>query len=350
MRGNFAVLDRPARKRELEYALNGFEKKRHKTMNALDLTKKIYISGHSGLVGSAFCRKLRAMGAKNIVTRTHAELDLCNQAATEAFFQKEKPEYVIMAAAKVGGIVANDEYSADFTRENLQIQTNTIDSAYRNGCKKLMFLGSSCIYPKHCPQPIKEEYLLSGPLEPTNDGYAIAKISGLMLCKTYRKQYGFDAISVMPGNLYGPGDNFHSSESHVLPALMRRIHEAKLAGKSEVTIWGTGEPLREFVHVDDMVDGALFLMRNYSGAQQVNIGSGVEMSIKKLAERIAAVVGFTGKILTDATKPDGTPRKLLDSSFLFNMGWSPSVAFEDGLRSTYQWYLEQEKAGTIRKD
>lgn len=318
-------------------------------MNEFDPTKKIYVAGHRGLVGSAFCRKLTALGAKNIITRTHSELDLCNQAATEAFFREERPDYVIMAAAKVGGIVANDTYSADFTRENLQIQTNTIDSAYRNDCKKLLFLGSSCIYPKLCPQPIKEEYLLTGPLEPTNDGYAIAKISGLMLCRTYRKQYGFNAISVMPGNLYGPGDNFHPENSHVLPALMRRFHEAKQAGLSEVTIWGTGKPLREFVHVDDMVDGALFLMRGYSGEKHVNIGSGVEMTMMELAERIARVVGFSGKILTDPARPDGTPRKFMDSSFLFGMGWKPSIAFEDGLRGTYQWYLEQEACGTVRK-
>jgi GDP-L-fucose synthase len=315
----------------------------------MDLQEKIYVAGHRGLVGSAFCRKLSALGAGNIVVRTHVELDLCDQADTEAFFRAERPDYVIMAAAKVGGIVANDTYSADFTRENLQIQTNTIDSAYRNGCKKLMFLGSSCIYPKLCPQPIKEEYLLTGPLEPTNDGYAIAKISGLMLCRTYRKQYGFNAISVMPGNLYGPGDNFHPEDSHVLPALMRRFHEAKRGGRSEVTIWGTGKPLREFVHVDDMVDAALFLMRNYSGEKHVNIGSGVEMTMMELAERIAKMVGFSGKIRTDPKKPDGTPRKFMDSSFLFGMGWKPSIAFEDGLRGTYQWYLEQEVRNKVRK-
>lgn len=318
-------------------------------MNELDLDKKIYVAGHRGLVGSAFCRKLGALGAGNIVTRTHAELNLCDQAATETFFREERPDYVIMAAAKVGGIVANDTYSADFTRGNLQIQTNTIDSAYRNGCKKLLFLGSSCLYPKLCPQPIKEEYLLTGPLEPTNDGYAIAKIAGLMLCKTYRKQYGFNAISVMPGNLYGPGDNFHPKDSHVLPALMRRFHEAKRDGLSEVAIWGTGKPLREFMYVDDMVDAALFLLRNYSGEKHVNIGSGVEMTMMELAERIAEVVGFSGKILTDPTKPDGTPRKFMDSSFLFGMGWKPSIAFDDGLRGTYQWYLEQEARGKVRK-
>ena len=318
-------------------------------MAEFDPAGKIYVAGHRGLVGSAFCRKLKALGASTVVTRSHAELNLCDQAATEAFFKKERPEYVIMAAAKVGGIVANDTYSADFTRENLQIQTNIIDSAYRNGCKKLLFLGSSCIYPKLCPQPIKDEYLLTGLLEPTNDGYAIAKIAGLMLCKAYRKQYGFNAISVMPGNLYGPGDNFHPADSHVLPALMRRFHEAKRDGFSELAIWGSGTPMREFVHVDDMVDGALFLMREYSDAGHVNIGSGVEMTMMELAERIAAVVGFNGTILTDPTKPDGAPRKLMDSSFLFSMGWRPSIAFEEGLRGVYEWYVAQERMGGIRK-
>ena len=318
-------------------------------MNEFDLSRKIYVAGHRGLAGSAFCRKLEALGAKNVVTRLHSELDLCSQAATEAFFLKERPEYVILAAAKVGGIVANDTYPADFARENLLIQTNIIDAAYRHGCKKLLFLGSSCIYPKLCPQPMKEEYLLTGPLEPTNESYAIAKISGLMLCKAYRKQHGFNAVSVMPGNLYGPGDNFHPADSHVLPALMRRFHEARQSGLSEVVIWGTGAPKREFVHVDDMADAALFLMREYSGAGHINIGSGEEMTMKELAERIAAVVGFSGKILTDPAKPDGMPRKLMDSSLLFSLGWKPSIAFEDGLRHTYQWYLEQERIGGLRK-
>lgn len=315
----------------------------------MDLNKKIYVAGHRGLVGSAFCRKLQNMGAAHIITRTHAELDLTRQADTEAFFRSERPDYVILAAAKVGGILANDVYSADFTRENLQIQTNVIDAAHRNGCQKLMFLGSACIYPKLAPQPMREDALLTGPLEPTNEGYAIAKIAGLTLCRTYKKQYGFDAISVMPGNLYGPGDNFHPEESHVLPAMLRRFHEAKLSGVESVTIWGTGTPLREFVHVDDAVDGALFLMRSYSGEQHVNIGSGFEISMYELAKAVATVVGYTGVITTDPSKPDGTPRRLMDCSFLFSMGWKPSVNFMDGLRDTYQWYLEQEAAGAVRK-
>jgi GDP-L-fucose synthase len=315
----------------------------------MDLQRKIYVAGHCGMVGSAVCRKLRSLGAVNLVMRTHAALDLCRQADTEAFFREEKPDYVILAAAKVGGIVANDVYSADYTRENLQIQTNVIDAAYRHGCKKLLFLGSSCIYPKLCPQPMKEEYLLSGPLEPTNEGYAVAKISGLMLCRTYRKQYGFDAISVMPGNLYGPGDNFHPENSHVVPALLRRFHEAKISGAKEVVIWGTGTPKREFLHVDDAVDAAVFLMQKYSGAQHVNIGSGFELSMYDLAKAVAEVTGFGGAIRTDPLKPDGTPRKLMDSSFLRGLGWLPSIDFSDGLRATYQWYLEQESSGDIRK-
>ena len=315
----------------------------------MDITKKIYVAGHSGLVGSSFCRQLKAMGAKNIVTRSHAELDLCNQAATETFFQQEKPDYVIMAAAKVGGIAANYTYPADFARENLQIQTNIIHSAYTSGCKKLLFLGSSCIYPKFCPQPMKEEHLLTGLLEPTNEGYAAAKISGVLLCKAYRQQYGFDAIAVMPGNLYGPGDSFHAEDSHVLAAFIRRLHEAKLADLKEVTIWGTGTSLREFVYVDDAVDAALFLMFNYSGEKHVNIGTGFELSMLDLAKAIAEVVGFKGTIVTDTSKPDGTPRKLLDSSVLFDMGWKPKVSFEDGLRTTYQWYIEQRAAGTLRQ-
>jgi GDP-L-fucose synthase len=309
-----------------------------KTVNLQD---KIYVAGHRGLVGAAFCRKLKALGAERIITRTHAELDLCNQAATEDFFRRERPDYVILAAAKVGGIIANDRYSADFARENLQIQTNVMDSAYRNGCKKLLFLGSSCIYPKFCPQPMREEHLLTGPLEPTNDAYAVAKIAGLILCKSYRKQYGFDAISVMPGNLYGPGDNFHPENSHVLPALLRRFHEARLSGAGEVVIWGTGKALREFIHVDDMVDASLFLLRNYSGEGHVNIGSGFEISIADLARAIAKTVGFAGDIRTDPSKPDGTPRKLLDASLLFSLGWRPAVDFYEGLRTTYAWYLEQ---------
>lgn len=309
----------------------------------MDLNKKIFVAGHRGLVGSAFCRTLKSQGAKNIITRTHSQLDLSNQAAVNNFFMEERPEYVILAAAKVGGIIANVTYPAEFMYQNLLIQTNVIDAAYRNDCKKLLFLGSSCIYPKLCPQPIKEEYLLTGSLEETNEPFAVAKISGIMLCKSYRKQYGFDAIAAMPGNLYGPEDNFHPENSHVLPAMIRRFHEAKRDNLKEVTIWGTGTALREFVHVDDIVGGALFLMQNYSGEQHVNIGSNIEMSMMELAERVAEVVGFTGKIFTDPTKPDGTPRKLMDSSFIQNLGWKASVDFTEGLRDTYKWYIEQQK-------
>lgn len=307
----------------------------------MDLNKKIFVAGHKGLVGSAFCRKLQSQGAEHLLVRTHDELDLCNQAAVNNFFATEQPEYVILAAARVGGIIANKKYPAEFAHQNLLIQSNVIDAAYRHGCVKFLFLGSSCIYPRLCPQPIKEEYLLTGLLEPTNDAYAIAKIAGIMLCKAYRRQYNFDAIAAMPGNLYGPGDNFHPENSHVLPAMIRRFHEAKRDGLQEVTIWGTGKALREFVYVDDMIDGALFLLENYSGEQHVNIGSNVEMSMMELAECVAELVGFTGNILTDPTKPDGTPRKIMDSSFLCNMGWKPSIDFSEGLCRTYRWYLDQ---------
>jgi len=313
----------------------------------MDLNKKIFVAGHKGLVGSAFCRKLASQGAKNILKRTHAELDLCNQAAVNSFFTAERPEYVILAAAKVGGIVANNTYPAEFALQNMLIQSNVIDAAYNNACVKLLFLGSSCIYPKLCPQPIKEEYLLTGPLEPTNEAYAVAKIAGIMLCRAYRKQYGFDAITVMPNNLYGPGDNFHPENSHVLPAMILRFHAAKRDNLHEVTIWGSGKVLREFVHVDDMVDGSLFLLQNYSGEQHINIGTNVEISMLELAENVAEIVGFKGKILTDPSKPDGTPRKLMDSSFIRNMGWKPSIDFREGLRSTYNWYLEQDKKHKI---
>lgn len=308
----------------------------------MDLSKKIYVAGHRGLVGSAFCCKLESLGAKNLLKRTHAELDLCNQAAVNAFFAEERPEYVILAAAKVGGIVANEKYPAEFALQNMLIQSNVIDAAYRNNCIKFLFLGSSCIYPRLCPQPIKEEYLLTGLLEPTNEAFAVTKIAGIMLCKSYKKQYGFDIIAAMPGNLYGPRDSFHPENSHVLPAMIRRFHEAKRDNLKEVTIWGTGKALREFVHVDDIVDGALFLMHNYSGEQHVNIGSNEEMSMMELAERVAETVGFTGKILTDPSKPDGTPRKLMDSSFILNMGWKPSIDFTKGLNSTYLWYCDQQ--------
>lgn len=315
----------------------------------MDIKVKTYIAGHTGMVGSAIARKLRAMGCDNIVARTHAELDLCDQAAVEEFFRKEKPEHVYLAAGKVGGIVANETYPADFIRITLQIQTNVIDAAYKHGCKKLLFIGSTCIYPKHCPQPIKEEYLLGGPLEPTNEGFAVAKIAGVKMCQTYRRQYGFDAISLMPGNLYGPGDNFHPVDSHVIPAMLRRFHEAKTANAPHMAIWGTGKPLREFLHVDDLADACVFLMRRYSGEDPINIGPGVELSTMELAKRIAAAVGYQGEITTDVSKPDGTPRKYLDVSRIAGLGWKPVKDFDAGLAELYAWYIEQKAKGHIRE-
>lgn len=300
---------------------------------------RIYVAGHRGLVGNALCRALRRAGYTDILTRSHADMDLCDQAAVRAFFAEHKPQMVILAAAKVGGIYANSTYPAEFIYENLQIQNNVIDSAHRNGVKKLLFLGSSCIYPKLCPQPIKEEYLLTGPLEPTNDAYALAKIAGIKMCQAYRTQYGFDAISVMPTNLYGPGDNYHPENSHVIPGLLRRIHEAKLARAPEVAIWGTGTALREFLHVDDMAEACVFLLENYSEFEHINVGSGEECSILELAQTIAHVVGFAGQIVTDPTKPDGTPRKLLDSSKLFALGRRPRFRLEEGLRDAYADFL-----------
>jgi len=308
----------------------------------MEKDSKIYVAGHRGLVGSAICRRLEKDGFGNILKRTSAELDLRNQQAVEDFFAAEKPEYVFLAAAKVGGIHANDTYPADFIRDNLQIQTNVIDAAYRHGARKLLFLGSSCIYPKLCPQPIKEEYLLTGPLEPTNEWYAIAKIAGIKMCQAYRRQYGFDAISAMPTNLYGPGDNYHPENSHVIPALIRRFHEAKISGAKKVTIWGTGNTLREFLHVDDMAEACVFLMDNYSDFEHVNVGFGSDISIIDAARLVALLAGFEGSIDNDPTKPDGTPRKLMDSSKLFSMGWKPRVGLEEGLRDAYSDFLQNQ--------
>ncbi|KAF3517827.1 hypothetical protein DY000_02063793 [Brassica cretica] len=305
-----------------------------------DKSAKIFVAGHRGLVGSAIVRKLQQLGYTNLLLRTHAELDLTRQADVESFFAQEKPVHVILAAAKVGGIHANNTYPADFIAVNLQIQTNVIHSAYLHGVKKLLFLGSSCIYPKFAPQPIPESALLTGPLEPTNEWYAIAKIAGIKTCQAYRIQHNWDAISGMPTNLYGPNDNFHPQNSHVLPALMRRFHEAKVSGAEEVVVWGSGSPLREFLHVDDLADACVFLLENYSGLEHVNIGSGQEVTIKELAELVKEVVGFEGKLGWDSTKPDGTPRKLMDSSKLASLGWTPKVSLRDGLRQTYEWYLE----------
>lgn len=301
----------------------------------------VYVAGHRGLVGSALCRALARSGYGRLLTRTHAELDLCDQAGVRGFFAQHQPEVVILAAAKVGGIHANATYPAEFIYQNLQIQNNVIDSAWRNGCKKLLFLGSSCIYPKLCAQPIKEEYLLTGSLEPTNDAYALAKIAGIKMCQAYRQQYGFDAISAMPTNLYGPNDNYHPQNSHVLPALIRRFHEAKESGAKTVTIWGTGKALREFMHVDDMAEACVFLLENYSDFEHVNVGTGAEHTIMDVARMVAHVVGFTGEIVTDTTKPDGTPRKLMDSGKFFGMGWKPRLELEEGLRHAYADFLRQ---------
>ncbi|PWA70449.1 NAD(P)-binding Rossmann-fold superfamily protein [Artemisia annua] len=310
---------------------------------AADKSAKIFVAGHRGLVGSAVVRRLQNVGYTNLILRSHTELDLTNQAAVKTFFSIEKPQYVILAAAKVGGIHANSTYPADFITVNLQIQTNVIDYAYRYGVKKLLFLGSSCIYPKHAPQPIPESALLTGPLEPTNEWYAVAKIAGIKMCQAYRIQYKWDAISAMPTNLYGPNDNFHPENSHVLPALMRRFHEAKVTGAKEVVVWGTGSPLREFLHVDDLADSVVFLLENYSGLEHVNVGSGKEVSIKELAELVKEVVGFEGELVWDSSKPDGTPRKLMDSSTLAKLGWEPKISLRDGLVGTYQWYLNNVK-------
>ena len=299
----------------------------------------IFIAGHRGLVGSAIVRRLRAGGFENLVLRDRRQLDLTRQSAVEDFFAAERPQYVFFAAAKVGGILANNSYPAEFLQDNLVIQTNIIDAAYRNGTRKLLFLGSSCIYPKHAPQPIPEDALLTGPLEPTNEWYAIAKIAGLKMCQAYRRQYGFNAISAMPTNLYGPGDNFSLQNSHVLPALLRKIHDAKERGAAEVEVWGTGKPRREFLHVDDLADACVFLMQNYDGEGWLNIGWGRDETIAELAHTISRVVGFKGALRFDSSKPDGTPRKLLDTSRIRALGWSPRIELEAGIRSTYEWFL-----------
>jgi GDP-L-fucose synthase len=301
---------------------------------------RIYVAGHKGLVGAAIVRRLSAAGYDNLLLRSHAELDLTGQRAVDEFFAAERPQAVFLAAAKVGGILANSTYPAQFLHDNLAIQTNVIDAARRHGTRKLLFLGSSCIYPRLAPQPMPEECLLTGPLEPTNEWYAIAKIAGLKMCQAYRRQYGFNAIVAMPTNLYGPGDNFDPQGSHVLPALLRKFHEARERGAGEVEIWGSGSPRREFLHVDDLADACLYLMRHYEDERWINVGSGSDVSIAELARSIAAVVGFPGKLRFDPSKPDGTPRKLLDSSRLTALGWSPRIALEDGIRATYAWYLD----------
>lgn len=300
---------------------------------------KIYVAGHHGMVGSAIVRELQRQGYSNIVTRSHKDLDLCRQEQVEAFFVQEKPQYVFLAAAKVGGIIANQEALADFMYENMILEMNVIHAAWQNGCRKLQFLGSSCIYPKFAPQPMKESCLLTSALEPTNEAYALAKISGLKYCEYLNRQYGTDYISVMPTNLYGPNDNYHPTHSHVLPALIRRFHEAKVANLPSVTCWGDGSPLREFLYVDDLANLCVFLMNNYSGNETVNAGTGKEISIKDLTELTAKIIGYTGEILWDTSKPNGTPRKLLDVSKSRALGWSYKVELEEGIRRTYQDFL-----------
>lgn len=315
----------------------------------MDKSAKIYVAGHRGLVGSAIVRCLQKQGYNNLVLRTHAELDLLNQVAVTSFFASEKPEYVFLAAAKVGGIVANNDFPAQFIYENLQIQNNIIHNSHLNKIKKLLFLGSSCIYPRECPQPMKEEYLLTGKLEPTNEPYAIAKIAGLKMCQSYNRQYGTNFIAVMPTNLYGPNDNFDLNNSHVVPALIRKFHEAKMVGASEVEVWGTGRARREFLYVDDMADGCLFLMNNFNPTKEksekgeffFNLGTGTDLSINELSGLIKKVTGFEGQIKFDSTKPDGTPQKLLDVSGIKALGWEFKMPLESGLNALYNWYNEK---------
>ena len=305
----------------------------------MDKNKKIYIAGHRGLVGSALIRRLEHGGYSNLITRTHAELDLLDQKAVHQFMLDEKPDYIFLAAAKVGGIHANNELRADFIYMNMVIETNVVHAAYKAGVSSLMFLGSSCIYPRECPQPMKEEYLLTGPLEQTNEPYAIAKIAGIKLCESFNRQYGTKYISVMPTNLYGPNDNFDLQSSHVLPALMRKIHEAKINGDASVPVWGTGNPMREFLHVDDMADGCVFLMEKDIGDGIYNIGTGIDLTIREAAETIKEVVGYKGEFSFDTNMPDGTLRKLLDVSRMAELGWKANYSLKEGLAQTYQWYM-----------
>ena len=303
---------------------------------------KIYVAGHRGLVGSAIVRKLEQDGYTNLVTATSKELDLREQAATRDFFAQQQPEYVFLAAARVGGILANNSYPADFIYHNLMIEANVIESARLSGVEKLLCLGSTCIYPKLAPQPLKEEYLLTGPLEPTNEWYAVAKIAGIKMCQAYQRQYGCKFISAMPTNLYGPNDNFDLESSHVMPALIRKFHEAKAANAPTVTVWGSGKPLREFLHVDDCAEACLYLMENYDAEEIVNIGVGEDSSIADIASMVGEVVGYKGKIVYDASKPDGTPRKLVDATKINGLGWRAGIPLPEGIRSTYQWFLDNE--------
>ena len=314
----------------------------------MDKKALIYVVGHNGMVGSAIVRTLKSKGYTNIVSRSRSELDLNNQAAVNAFFEKNKPEYVFLAAAKVGGIVANNTFRAEFIYSNLVIQTNIIHAAHTHKVKKLLFLGSSCIYPKHAPQPMQEEHLLTGMLEPTNEYYAIAKIAGIKLTEAYRDQYGDNFISIMPTNLYGPNDNYHKENSHVLPALIRRFHEAKENNAPEVTLWGTGSPKREFLHVDDMADASVFVMENYNDRGFLNVGTGEDVTIKEVALTIQKMIGYTGKVIFDTSNPDGTPRKLLDMTKLHGLGWKHKISLEEGIKNTYEAYLEEIKTGKLR--
>jgi GDP-L-fucose synthase len=311
----------------------------------MDSSSRIYVAGHQGMVGSAITRRLVNEGSTAVLTRTHDELPLDDPAAVEDFFARERPEYVVLAAAKVGGIVANATYGADFIRENLKIQTNVIDAAYRYGARKFLFLGSSCIYPRDAEQPIPETALLTGPLEDTNLPYAIAKIAGKTMCDAYRKQYGFDAFTVMPSNVYGIGDNFHPENSHVVAGMLRRFHEAKLAGTDEVVVWGTGSPLRELIDADDLADACVFLLRCYDGGGMINVGSSEEISIRDLAFLIKSIVGFEGRVEFDTSRPDGTPRKIMDNTRLMALGWRPTVSIEAGLKKMYAWFSKSENLG-----
>lgn len=311
----------------------------------MDSSSRIYVAGHQGMVGSAITRRLVNEGFTAVLTRTHDELPLDDPAAVEDFFAGERPEYVVLAAAKVGGIVANATYGADFIRENLKIQTNVIDAAYRYGARKLLFLGSSCIYPRDAEQPMPETALLTGPLEETNLPYAIAKIAGKTMCDAYRKQYGFDAFTVMPSNVYGVGDNFHPENSHVVAGMLRRFHEAKLAGTDEVVVWGTGSPLRELIDADDLADACVFLLRCYDGGGMINVGSSEEISIRDLAFLIKSIVGFEGRVEFDTARPDGTPRKIMDNTRLMALGWRPTVSIEAGLKKMYAWFLKSGNSG-----
>lgn len=312
----------------------------------MKINSRIYVAGHRGLVGSAIYRLLKKRGFENLITRTHSELELMDAVAVQKFFEETKPEFVFLAAAKVGGIHANSTYPANFIRENLVVQTNVIHESWRNDVEKLMFLGSSCIYPKLCPQPISEESLLTGELEPTNEAYALAKIAGIKTCQSYNQQYGTTFISAMPTNLYGINDNFHPENSHVLPALIRRFHEAKLADSESISIWGTGNPRREFLHSDDLADAVLFLMENYNDSEIVNIGCGEDQTIRVLAETIREVVGYSGSLEFDSSRPDGTPQKMLDISKIRVLGWTPAIPLKNGLEQVYQWYKEHKFSST----